>query len=167
MKQREKEEAMNMNPIDLIVLNLEETRRRSLIVWRGVPLEYQQWRPDPEAMSFLEMVRHVLHSEYCYHQFILNRGSIPDCPSPYDSRELLTIEDEIAFSQPYRQAFLEMVRSLRADELSIVQIDRSDVGYVRSLGDFLMRIAYHEAVHTGQMLQYMRMIPIPRPMIWD
>ncbi|MBJ8050318.1 DinB family protein, partial [Bacillus cereus group sp. N18] len=31
----------------------------------------------------------------------------------------------------------------------------------------LMRIAYHEGVHTGQMLDYMRTMKIERPNIWD
>lgn len=30
-----------------------------------------------------------------------------------------------------------------------------------------MRIAYHEAVHTGQLLNYMRNMGVERPDIWD
>jgi uncharacterized damage-inducible protein DinB len=35
------------------------------------------------------------------------------------------------------------------------------------LGDYLNRIAYHESVHTGQLLDYLRTIGIERPQIWD
>ncbi|TKI84551.1 DinB family protein, partial [Bacillus wiedmannii] len=27
--------------------------------------------------------------------------------------------------------------------------------------------AYHDAVHAGQFLQYLRMINLERPLIWD
>jgi hypothetical protein len=38
------------------------------------------------------------------------------------------------------------------DDLNtIISIDRSDVGYVRKAGDFILRMAYHEAVHAGQV----------------
>jgi hypothetical protein len=30
-----------------------------------------------------------------------------------------------------------------------------------------LRMAYHEAVHTGQLLAYLRAMGIPRPNIWD
>jgi len=30
----------------------------------------------------------------------------------------------------------------------------------------LLRIAYHEAVHTGQLLSYLRTLGLERPMIW-
>lgn len=46
-------------------------------------------------------------------------------------------------------------------------IDRSDVGYRRLLGDMLLRVAYHEAVHAGQLLDYLRTACVERPNIWD
>ena len=56
---------------------------------------------------------------------------------------------------------------LSDDDLNTISIDRSDVGYIRKAGDFILRIAYHEAVHAGQMLQYLRMAGVPRPSVWD
>jgi hypothetical protein len=47
------------------------------------------------------------------------------------------------------------------------KVDRSDVGYIRTFGDFILRIGYHEAVHAGQLLGYLRMMNAPRPVIWD
>ncbi|GIN66553.1 hypothetical protein J41TS2_19740 [Bacillus sonorensis] len=62
---------------------------------------------------------------------------------------------------------MNYIKTLSVSDLENVQIDRSDVGYVRTLGDMLMRIAYHESVHTGQLLDYMRTMRIDRPNIWD
>lgn len=156
-----------MTQVELIIWNFEEVRRRSKQVWLSIPKEYQMWRPDVEAMNCIEMVRHVIESQHYYHQTILNRASVKDFESPFDEREFTTIADEITFGEPYHQGFLEMIRSLHPQDLTDISIDRSDVGYIRPLGDFLLRIAYHESVHTGQLLQYLRMIPIERPRIWD
>ena len=56
-----------MNPIDLILLNFNEIRRRSIKVWTSIPQEKLHWKPDNEAMTCIEMIRHVLESEHYYH----------------------------------------------------------------------------------------------------
>ncbi len=62
-----------MNSIELLKLNLAEVRRRSIKVWLEIPEDTLHWRPDSEAMTCLEMVRHVLESEHYYHMAIKNR----------------------------------------------------------------------------------------------
>lgn len=156
-----------MNAVEGVVWNLEEIRRRSLILWESIPAEYLDWRPDSDAMSVKEMIRHVLDSERYYHLALLNEGSVADYESPYDKREFTTLREELGFSEPYRKAFMDTVRSYSPEDLSNIKIDRSDVGYIRALGDMLLRIAYHEAVHTGQLLDYLRSAGVKRPKIWD
>ena len=153
---------------EAIIWNLEETRRRSILLWRSLPDEWLGWRPDREAMSFGEMIRHVWGGSYSYHQVLLNGGSLAEKkPSPFAGEAVQSVEAEIAMSQPYFQDLLTYVRSLSEEEIEHQVIDRSDVGYQRKLGDMLLRIAYHDSVHAGQFLQYMRMLGIPRPNIWD
>ncbi|MFB9329433.1 DinB family protein [Paenibacillus aurantiacus] len=156
-----------MQTVEAIVWNLEEVRRRSFIIWNSIPLEFMDWKPDPDAMSMQAMIRHVLDGEHYYHLALLNKGSLTEYDSPYDQRAFTTLDEELAFSQPYRAAFMETVKRYTEADLSHVQIDRSDVGYVRSLGDMLLRIAYHESVHAGQLLDYMRTAGLPRPKVWD
>jgi len=62
---------------------------------------------------------------------------------------------------------LTFIKSLNEADLTNIKIDRSDVGYIRELGDMLLRIAYHESVHTGQLLDYLRTAEVDRPLIWD
>lgn len=156
-----------MAEVDLLVLNAEEVRRRSLIVWNGIPQDALAWRPDPAAMSCGEMVRHVLEGEYLYMLMIRNRASVPQDNSPFASRPFTTVADEVAFARPYRDEFMSLISSIEPDELTSITIDRSDAGYKRKLGDFVLRIAYHESVHCGQMLGYLRMMNVDRPRIWD
>ncbi|MFX3635506.1 MAG: DinB family protein [Candidatus Pristimantibacillus sp.] len=156
-----------MNAIEIIRLNFEEVRRRSIKVWESIPEEHLDWKPDTDALSVKEMIRHVLDGEHYYHLALLNKGSLPTYDSPFDHRTFTTVKDELAFAQHYRQQFIETVLSFSEEDLSNVEIDRSNVGYTRSLGDMLMRIAYHESIHTGQLLDYMRTAAIERPNIWD
>ncbi len=72
--------------------------------------------------------------------------------------QLLVLKKEIELAQSCFADFIEYVQSISIAELDARLIDRSDVGYQRYLGDMLLRIAYHDAVHTGQFLQYLRMV---------
>jgi uncharacterized damage-inducible protein DinB len=155
-----------MSAAELLCLNLTETRRRSIRIWRGIPLSLCQWRPDPDAMSCFEMVRHVLEADYLYGQMVRERRSYSG-DSPFADRHFDDLEAALAFANPYRESLLKTVLQLSDDDLNTIPIDRTDVGYIRKAGDFILRIAYHEAVHAGQMLQYMRMAVVPRPSIWD
>jgi len=157
----------NLNSTDILIINFEEIRRRSILVWDSIPEELYNWKPDENALSCLEMVRHVLESEYYYHLAVINRGSITNFISPFESRKLISVQEELKFAQEYRNNFIKMIQSLSEDDLKNIQIDRSGVGYIRILGDMLLRIAYHESVHTGQMLDYLRTAGVHRPNIWD
>ena len=82
-------------------------------------------------------------------------------------RDFTDISDELKIAEPYRKEFLALVKSYAREELASRKIDRSDVGYVRTYGDFILRIAFHETVHAGQLLNYLRTMNAPRPNIWD
>ena len=154
---------------DLIILNNEEIRRRSIKVWKAIPNNMLDWKPDENAMTCAEMIRHILQGEFLYHQVLIGGGSkaLSNLTNPFDGIEFTTVDNEILFAQPYRDDFLDYIKKLSVSDLESVEIDRSDVGYVRKLGDMLLRIAYHESVHTGQLLDYMRTMGIERPKIWD
>lgn len=156
-----------MKALELLILNLEEVRRRSIKVWHEIPEEYQHWKPDETAMSCIEMVRHVLEAEHYYHQAILERSSVTNYESPFEGRAFATIEEELQFAKNFREEFLQTISDFSEDELTNIIIDRSDVGYKRSLGDMLLRIAYHESIHTGQLLDYLRTAGVTRANIWD
>lgn len=156
-----------MNQIDLIVLNFEEIRRRSMKVWQAIPSNMLNWKPDEKALTCAEMVRHVLESEYIYLQILQNRKSISNPENPYDLIEFTNVQDDLDRAVHLRNEFINYLKSIEVSELESVKIDRSDVGYIRTLGDMLLRVAYHESVHTGQLLDYMRTMNIERPNIWD
>lgn len=156
-----------MRAVELAVLNLREVRRRASVVWRAVPDGLLNWQPDEEALSMGEMIRHMWAAQVYYHEVLKAGNSVHGYRGPYDDRPVLSVEEELSLSRPCFEQFIDYVLSLSDEELSDRMVDRSDVGYIRSVGDMLARIAYHESVHTGQLLQYMRMAGIDRPQIWD
>ena len=156
-----------MNTNETLVLNLEEVRRRSIKIWRGIPGDRLIWKPDAEAMSCIEMVRHVLESEWIYMQILRAGKSVDTGDSPFNAREFTDVSTELRIAESHRKEFLTLVKSYSPEELADKQVDRSDVGYVRTYGDFILRIAYHESVHAGQLQSYLRLMNVPRPNIWD
>ncbi|HJQ31272.1 MAG TPA: DinB family protein [Pyrinomonadaceae bacterium] len=156
-----------MKATDLLVLNLEEVRRRSVKVWLAIPADGLHWRPDDAAMSCVEVVRHVLEGEYLYTRMLKSGASLASDESPFTGRPYTSVVEELAFAEPYRRETLELVRSYSPEDLRARKVDRSDVGYVREAGDFILRMAYHESVHAGQLLGYLRSMGAARPNVWD
>jgi uncharacterized damage-inducible protein DinB len=156
-----------MTPTEMLVWNLEEVRRRSIKIWNAIPSDQLHWKPDADAMTCIEMVRHVLEGEHLYLLMLESGGSLPSEDSPFTGRPYASVAEELQFSEPYRLEVVNFVRSLSAADLETLKVDRSDKGYVRSAGDFILRMAYHESVHGGQLLSYLRTMNATRPNIWD
>lgn len=152
---------------EIIIINFEEIRRRSIKLWEGITPENYFWRPDVNAMNCLEMVRHVLESEHLFHVIVNRRGNLGDYVSPWIDRRYSGLKAELDFAEPFHNAFLETIKEFTENDFSTIEIIRSERGQRRMLVDYLQRIAYHEAVHTGQMLSYLRILGVERPQIWD
>ena len=159
-----------MSPNEILIWNLKEVRRRSVNVWRSIPPERLRWKPDAEAMTCIELVRHAPECEYLY-LYILKHDRRPargEDASLWTTRPYKSVEAEIEFAEPFRRELLHLVDSYTPEQISARMVDWSATGHtVRSVGDFILRIAYHEAVHTGQLLGYLRMMNAPRPSLWD
>ncbi|MNS10620.1 DinB superfamily protein [compost metagenome] len=156
-----------MTAKEAILLNFKETRRRSINLWKGIPIDFLHWKPDHEAMSCIEMVRHVLESEHIYHVIIQNRGELGDFKSPWDNLPYTTVEQELEFAQFFSDKFMQEIKDYSEDDLSTIEIIRPTKNQRKILGDYLNRIVFHEAVHMGQLLSYLRTLGIERPLIWD
>src|SRR5919199_4280353 len=117
-----------MRPAELLTLNLEEVRRRRVKLWRGIPAERSQWKPDAGAMTCIEMVRHVLEGEWLYMQMLRSGGRLESDESPFNPRPYTDVAAELTFAAPYRQEFLALVGSYTVADLSTQKVDRADKG---------------------------------------
>ncbi|MFT3824744.1 MAG: DinB family protein [Chitinophagaceae bacterium] len=155
-----------MTQNDLILRSLKEIRRRSTILWEGLPEEFYNWQPDNNAMTAIQVIRHVLEADYGWN-IIINRGDMSNYQTPWKGRPYMSVKEELAFAAPYRQQFLESINRFSETELAETIIIHPGNGAEKLLGDYILRIGYHESVHTGQFLSYLRTIGIERPFIWD
>ncbi|MEG3659350.1 DinB family protein [Arenibacter palladensis] len=155
-----------MTQTELIIMNLNEIRRRSIKLWNGLPKSHYNWKPDENAMSAIEMIRHVLEADYGWN-IIINQGNMANYKTPWKNRPFVSVTDELEFAKPYREKFLESVRQFSDTELSETKIVHPGDGEKKTLGKYLLRIGYHESVHAGQFLSYLRAMKIERPEIWD
>ena len=156
-----------MKTNEIILLNLKEIRRRSEIVWAGLPVCNYKMKPDLKAMTCLESVRHVLESQHLFHVIVKNRGNLGDYLSPWENRKYTSVQDELEFAEPFKNDFYQMIEYCDENDFDTIEIIRTEVNQRRKLGDYLLRIAFHESVHLGQLLDYYRTMGIVRPNIWD
>ena len=155
-----------MTAIEAIILNFEEIRGRSIKIWSALTPAFYHWKPDEKAQSGIEMIRHVLEVENLYRLLIINKGgNVSDFISPWKGRPLTDLQNDLEFAAPYRKEFLKTIKSFTEDELSSIEIVRPEKK-TRNLGDFLNRCTYHESVHAGQFLSYLRTLGLERPNIW-
>lgn len=157
-----------MDARELMLLDLQETRRRFLIVAQSIPAEYLSWRPDAEALSIGAMIRHVLLHDLSW-LLILTEGRLATAAerAPLWEAPFTDVTAEIERAKPYHEAFIACVRSLDPAEYGTRIVKWPHKEIARTLGDTLERKSYHDAVHTGQLLQYLRTLQLPRPDIWD
>lgn len=159
-------EPQDMTQAELIVLNLTEIRRRSIEIWKALPIEHLEWKPDTAAMTAIQMVRHVLEADYGWN-IIINRGDMTHYQAPLEHTPFISVAKELELAAPYRKEFITSVLRFSNEELNEGTIIHPGNGKEKNLGQYLLRIGYHEAVHAGQFLSYLRAMGIERPEVWD
>lgn len=159
-------EIASMKQKELILRNLKEVRRRSILLWEGLPESYYDWKPDADAVTAIQMIRHVLQADYGWNKIILQED-MSNYSTPWENRPYTHVQDELLFAEAYRNNFLQTVDRFSEQELTETEIIHPGNGSRKLLGDYLLRIAYHESVHAGQFLSYLRAMGVDRPFIWD
>lgn len=155
-----------MTKNELIIRHLTETRRRSILLWENLPPEFYFWKPDEQAMTAIHTIRHVVEADYGWNR-IIRQEDMSNYSTPWRDRPCTSVKDELAFAAPYRQQFLETINGFSESELARTEIIHPGNGAKKLLGDYLLRIGYHESVHAGQFLSYLRTMGVERPFIWD
>jgi uncharacterized damage-inducible protein DinB len=153
-----------MTAKETILLNLRETRKRSLLIFDAIPHEHILWKPDEESMNLIQTVRHIYECDDWFRQIILHNLKAEDFTPDWDSREYISVADEIAFGTPYRDELYKLIETYSDEDLSNIQVVRPK--WTKSLGEFLLRVAFHENYHAGQLQWFLRMLNVPRANVW-
>lgn len=151
---------------ELILLNLEEIRRRSIMLWKALPEEHCHWRPDNDAMTAIDVVRHVLGADHGW-DMIINHKDMSDYRSLWEGKAYTTVTEDIAYATQFRDKLIDTINGFSENDIATVLVTHPGNNKQRSLGDYLLRIGYHESVHAGQFLSYLRGMGAERPSVWD
>ncbi|EID72397.1 DinB family protein [Imtechella halotolerans] len=155
-----------MTKQELLIFNLTEIRRRSILLWEGLLPENYDWRPDPKAFKASNMIRHVLSADYGWNK-IIKGEDMTAYQAPLENVPFVDLMTELELTQSFREDLLQTISNFSEEELLELNIIHPGTGQKRILYDYILRIGYHESVHAGQFLAYLRAMGQNRPFIWD
>ncbi|MEO0527741.1 MAG: DinB family protein [Bacteroidota bacterium] len=142
------------NTAEIFVTNFEDIRERSINLWHHIPHEYLHWKSKGQSFSCIELVRHVLEQEYLLFKSIKTQGRVNRSLSPWNGKKYGTVADELNFAAVYRSEFIQMVSRLENVDFQSVYVGKpKDNLSKKSLALHLNQMAYHESIHTGELIQ--------------
>lgn len=97
-----------MNANDIIIFNFEEVRRRSIKVWKAILEQMLNWKPDEDALTCAEMIRHLLEGEFLYHQVLVGRGSkgLTNLSNPFEDKDFTSVDWDMLLRIAYHESGL-------------------------------------------------------------
>jgi len=149
----------------------EAIRQRTLEVVARIKPEQMGWRPEKEALSAGEMLRHIRLSEQGLRRAALEGDfSYYEKRLPQGLRAVLgaagTLEEELKTLDRVHQETLAQVKAFPLDRW---QEERAHpgLGIRRKVYAFLFGIIEHEIHHRAQLTTYLRLLgsPLPEPTV--
>jgi len=156
-----------MNLKEFFLKQKEAVRSRTRQVLGLVRPEHFGWRPEKDALSVGEMMRHLWVSEegvrrvaldgnFAYYETRVPKGLRAVTGPPR------TLEEEIADMERVHKETLEAVADWpleRFDE----ERSHAGLGFQRKAGIILLGINEHEIHHRAQLMTYLRVLGTPVP----
>ncbi len=152
---------------ELICKQKEAVRRRTREVAGMVRPEYFTWRPEKDALSVGEMLRHLWVSEEGVRRAALDADfTYYEKRIPEGLRAVLgapgTLAEELARLESVHQETLRLVAAFPLEHMEEERVHQG-LGFRRKLYAMLLGINEHEIHHRAQLMVYLRMIGTPVP----
>lgn len=152
---------------DLFLKNKEVIRRRTRQVAGMIRPEQFSWRPEKEALSVGEMLRHMWMSEQGVRRVALDGNfAYYETRIPQGLRAVLgaptTLPQEI---ESLEQVHAETLAAVATAPEEVFEVERNHegLGYRRKVYVILMGILEHEIHHRAQLMTYLRILGTPVP----
>jgi len=143
-----------------------EVRRKSKILWNFIDHDFIHYKPDNEAMTVIEMIAHVLTCERVFHARLKASGPAKNEEQIWNTAVSNSVQEQLDASKLHRANFMNYLSNLTENDFIgrrvIIPERKQNIG----LTDYLSRMIYHESVHTGQLMSYLRQGGHERPDIW-
>ena len=145
----------------------EAIRRRTHEVTSLVRAENLRWRPEKDALSVGEMLRHIwvseegvrrvaLEGDFAYYETRIPKGLRAVVGTPG------TLEEELANLDRVHRETLAAVKLFPLERWEEERINES-LRFRRKVGVILLGINEHEIHHRAQLMTYLRMLGTPVP----
>jgi len=145
----------------------EAIRRRTHEVTSLVRAEHLGWRPEKDALSVGEMLRHIWVSEegvrrvalegnFAYYETRIPKGLRAVVGTPG------TLEEELAHLDRVHRETLAAVKLFPLERWEEERVNES-LRFRRKVGVILLGINEHEIHHRAQLMTYLRMLGMPVP----
>jgi len=145
----------------------EAIRRRTHEVTSLVRAENLGWRPEKDALSVGEMLRHIWVSEegvrrvalegnFAYYETRIPKGLRAVVGTPG------TLEEELASLDRVHRETLAAVKLFPLERWEEERVNES-LRFRRKVGVILLGINEHEIHHRAQLMTYLRMLGTPVP----
>lgn len=145
----------------------EAIRRRTHEVTSLVRAENLRWRPEKDALSVGEMLRHIwvseegvrrvaLEGDFAYYETRIPKGlrAVVGTPGP--------LEEELASLDRVHGETLDAVKLFPLERWEEERVNES-LRFRRKVGVILLGINEHEIHHRAQLMTYLRMLGTPVP----
>ncbi len=152
---------------ELFLKQKEAIRRRTREVVRMIRPEHFAWRPEKDALSVSEMLRHIWVSEEGVRRVALEGNfAYYETRIPQGLRAVLgtpgTLTEELEnLERVHRQTIAEVASC----PVGVFDEERAHegLGYRRKVYAILLGINEHEIHHRAQLMTYLRILGTPVP----
>lgn len=152
---------------DFFLKQKEVVRTRTRQVAGLVREEHLGWRPEKDALSLGEMLRHLwvseqgvrrvaLEGDFAYYETRIPKGLRAVLGTPG------ALEEELGNLERVHRETLAAVRAFPLERWEEERVHES-LGFRRKIGVILMGINEHEIHHRAQLMTYLRMLGTPVP----
>ena len=152
---------------DLFVKQKEALRRRTREVAGMVQPKDIVWRPEKDALTVGEILRHLwvseegvrraaLEGDFSYYEKRIPEGlrAVTGAPGP--------LADELARLESVHQETLRLVATFPQERMEEERVHQG-LGFRRKVYSMLLGINEHEIHHRAQLMVYLRMLGTPVP----
>ena len=146
----------------------EAVRGRSREVFALVRPEHMAWKPEKEALSVGEMLRHLWSSEEGVRRAVLDANfAYYEARIPKGLRAVMggaptSLEDELRNIERVHQETLAAI-AVRPPEFLDEERANPALGFRRKVAVMLFGMNEHEVHHRAQLMTYLRILGTPAP----
>jgi uncharacterized damage-inducible protein DinB len=152
---------------ELFLKQKRAVRKTTDDVLSNIRPEHLAWRPEKEALSVAELLRHLwvseegvrkvaLDADFAYYQTRIPQGLRAVLGTPG------SLEAERAHLERTHRQTLELVAAYPLERFEEERIHQG-LGFHRKVYAILLGLSEHEIHHRAQLITYLRMLGVPLP----